>query len=127
MNTGDDGIFEKEYNQKLLDNSIKVATESDIDIMNAKVDKALEKKRTAVNNEPETNAQITEDSTIEEIKYVDLFCGLGAFHTAFDRHNKFQQKKKYTCVFASDIDEGVRNIYQENYGLNHKGIFTRLK
>ena len=41
--------------------------------MNAKVDKAR-KKRTAVNTEPETNAQITEDSTVEEIKYVDLFC-----------------------------------------------------
>lgn len=126
MNTGDDGIFEKKYNQKSLDDSFKVSIQSDINMMNAKVDKSL-KKRTEINNEHETDAQITEDSTIQEIKYIDLFCGLGAFHTAFDRHNKFQQKKKYTCVFANDIDEGVRNIYQENYGLKPEGDIHEIK
>lgn len=30
-----------------------------------------------------------------EIKYVDLFCGLGAFHTAFDFISK--SNIKYTC------------------------------
>lgn len=56
-----------------------------------------------------------------EIKYIDLFCGLGAFHTAFNRNNILQNKVKYTCVFASDIDEGIRNIYEENYGVKPEG------
>tara|TARA_B110000483_G_scaffold228800_2_gene292036 strand:- start:5465 stop:6421 length:957 start_codon:yes stop_codon:yes gene_type:complete len=51
------------------------------------------------------------------IKYVDLFCGLGAFHAAFDLHNKSQQDEIYTCVFACDIDDDVRAIYMDNFGL----------
>lgn len=46
-----------------------------------------------------------------EIRYIDLFCGLGAFHTAFKTSNRFK------CVLACDIDEGVRNIYKLNYGI----------
>jgi DNA (cytosine-5)-methyltransferase 1 len=42
------------------------------------------------------------------LKYIDLFCGLGAFHTAF---------RRFECVFACDIDEGARRIYLDNYGL----------
>ena len=42
------------------------------------------------------------------LKYIDLFCGLGAFHTAF---------RRFKCVFACDIDEGARRIYKDNYGL----------
>ena len=29
------------------------------------------------------------------VKYIDLFCGLGAFHTAFNRTNNSQNKIKY--------------------------------
>jgi len=54
------------------------------------------------------------DNKVKEIKYIDLFCGLGAFHTAFNRNNKINKNIKYTCVLASDIDEGVRKIYEEN-------------
>jgi DNA (cytosine-5)-methyltransferase 1 len=50
------------------------------------------------------------------MKYIDLFCGLGAFHTAFDRIST-NTDKEYQCVFACDIDEGVRKIYEENYGI----------
>jgi DNA (cytosine-5)-methyltransferase 1 len=45
------------------------------------------------------------------IHYIDLFCGLGAFHTAF------QSSTKFKCVLACDIDEGIRNIYKSNYGI----------
>jgi len=47
--------------------------------------------------------------------YIDLFCGLGAFHTAFDTDKSFR------CVFACDIDEGVRKIYKANYGIDVHG------
>jgi DNA (cytosine-5)-methyltransferase 1 len=45
------------------------------------------------------------------IKYIDLFSGLGAFHTAFNTSPKFE------CMMACDIDEGARNIYEANYGM----------
>lgn len=58
------------------------------------------------------------------IKYIDLFCGLGAFHTAFNRcENK---DIKYKCVFACDIDEGVRGVYAENYGVMPHGDINAL-
>ena len=49
------------------------------------------------------------------VKYIDLFCGLGAFHTAFDTDPRFK------CVFACDIDAGIRQIYKDNYGLDVHG------
>jgi len=49
------------------------------------------------------------------IKYIDLFCGLGAFHTAFN------SSKKFKCVLACDIDEGIRNIYKTNYDIEPFG------
>jgi len=62
----------------------------------------------------------------KEIKYIDLFCGLGAFHMAFNRSNILQNKVKYTCVLASDIDEKVRNIYEENYGIKPEGDINKI-
>ena len=49
------------------------------------------------------------------IKFVDLFCGLGAFHTAFKDDSAFE------CVFACDIDKGIQAIYKANYGINVHG------
>jgi DNA (cytosine-5)-methyltransferase 1 len=49
-----------------------------------------------------------------KIRYIDLFCGLGAFHTAFNKSPEFE------CVLACDIDDGVRTIYKKNYGLEPK-------
>ena len=60
------------------------------------------------------------------VRYVDLFCGLGAFHTAFNRYNDAIGEKAYECVMACDIDEGVRKIYHENYGLMPEGDINQL-
>lgn len=49
------------------------------------------------------------------IRYVDLFCGLGAFHTALSRYNSFK------CVFASDIDNNIQEIYKKNYNITPYG------
>ena len=62
----------------------------------------------------------------KEVKYIDLFCGLGAFHTAFNKNNNVQNKVKYTCVFASDINEQVRKIYEENYGMKPEGDINKI-
>jgi DNA (cytosine-5)-methyltransferase 1 len=65
-------------------------------------------------------------NTIEEpfatacarLRYIDLFSGLGAFHTAF--------KDKFDCVLACDINEGARKIYKANYGLEPFGDIRAL-
>jgi hypothetical protein len=64
------------------------------------------------------------------ITYMDLFCGLGAFHTAFNSINVNNRTKarniNYKCVFACDIDVGVRKIYEENYGIVPHGDINNL-
>jgi DNA (cytosine-5)-methyltransferase 1 len=60
----------------------------------------------------------------KEIKYIDLFCGLGAFHNAF---NSLQTEyTRYKCVFACDIDDNVRKIYNENYGIEPDGDINNI-
>ena len=54
-----------------------------------------------------------------EIKYIDLFCGLGAFHTAFNFISN--SNIKYNCVFACDIDDNVRKIYKANHKIEPVG------
>ena len=62
----------------------------------------------------------------KEVKYIDLFCGLGAFHTAFNRHNLLQNYIKYTCILACDINDGVRKVYEENYGIKTEGDINKI-
>ena len=59
------------------------------------------------------------ESTPIEIKYIDLFCGLGAFHSAFDFISN--SRIKYNCVFACDIDDNVRKIYKANHKIEPAG------
>lgn len=66
------------------------------------------------------------DTAPRTVKYIDLFCGLGAFHTAFDRYNAAQGDIRYECVMASDIDPGVRGVYAENYGLEPLGDINEV-
>lgn len=42
------------------------------------------------------------------MKFLDLFAGLGGFHLALTRLG-------HECVFASEIDETLRSLYQENF------------
>lgn len=48
------------------------------------------------------------------MKFVDLFAGLGGFHLAA-AHTGAE------CVFASELDSQLRNIYQENFGIEPAG------
>jgi len=66
----------------------------------------------------------TNDSE-KEIKYIDLFCGLGAFHYAFNSINRIKDIK-YTCVFACDIDDNVRKLYELNYGIKPAGDINEI-
>ena len=51
------------------------------------------------------------------IKYVDLFCGMGSFHYAF-------QKLGFECVMASDISKSARINYDKNYNTTVLGDIT---
>jgi DNA (cytosine-5)-methyltransferase 1 len=53
------------------------------------------------------------------IRYADMFCGIGGFHTAADGLG-------LECVFACDIDEDCRTIYQHNYRLKPESDICRL-
>jgi len=54
------------------------------------------------------------------IRYIDLFCGLGAFHTAF-------ATPEFQCVMACDINETVRKIYKQNYNFEPKADIRQIK
>lgn len=86
------------------------------------------KKMIVVNELVDVNTDTMQphENQRKEVKYIDLFCGLGAFHTAFNRNNILQNEVKYTCVLASDINEGVRNIYEENYGIKPEGDINKI-
>lgn len=44
------------------------------------------------------------------MRFVDLFAGLGGFHLALSRLG-------LRCVFASELDPALRDVYQKNFGL----------
>ena len=55
-----------------------------------------------------------------KLKYVDMFCGIGGFHSAADSLGM-------ECVFACDIDENVRKIYEYNYGIKPESDICQMK
>ena len=53
------------------------------------------------------------------MKFIDLYAGLGGFHVALSRLG-------HTCVFASELDEGLRHLYAKNFGLMPVGDIRRV-
>jgi DNA (cytosine-5)-methyltransferase 1 len=47
----------------------------------------------------------------QQVKYIDLFCGIGSFHYSFE-------KLGFKCVMASDIYKPAKDTYKENYGMD---------
>ena len=48
--------------------------------------------------------------SIRPLRFVDLFAGLGGFHVALSRLG-------HQCVFASEINDELRDLYHSNFGL----------
>ena len=53
------------------------------------------------------------------MRFIDLFAGLGGFHLALDRLG-------CRCVFASEIDDGLANLYEKNFGVRPSGDIRRV-
>ncbi len=61
------------------------------------------------------------DQRKQELKtFVDLFCGIGGFHSA-------AHSLGLECVFASDIDAEARRAYEHNYKIRPHGDITAIK
>jgi DNA (cytosine-5)-methyltransferase 1 len=48
------------------------------------------------------------------MRFVDLFAGLGGFHVALGRLG-------HECVFASELDADLRQVYERNFGMRPHG------
>jgi DNA (cytosine-5)-methyltransferase 1 len=57
---------------------------------------------------------------LKGLKYIDLFAGIGGFHTAM-------QSFGAECVFSSEWDKHAQTTYFENYGMMPAGDITQIE
>lgn len=53
------------------------------------------------------------------MRFIDLFAGLGGFHIALS-------KLGHQCVFASEIVVELKELYQQNFGIEVSGDITKI-
>jgi len=53
------------------------------------------------------------------MKFIDLFAGLGGFHVAL-------KGLGHRCVFASEIELGLQELYKKNFGLEARGDIRKV-
>ena len=56
------------------------------------------------------------------VRFVDLFAGLGGFHVGLSRLRGIDTR----CVFASELNEGLRKLYESNFGQPCNGDITEI-
>ena len=60
------------------------------------------------------------NKTLNGVRFIDLFCGIGGFHQALSSYGA-------ECVFASEIDQKAKEVYQKNYKIEPKGDICKIK
>lgn len=53
------------------------------------------------------------------MKFIDLFAGLGGFHQALSQRG-------VECVFASELDEALADLYEKNFGIRPHGDIRKV-
>jgi DNA (cytosine-5)-methyltransferase 1 len=53
------------------------------------------------------------------LDFIDLFAGMGGFHLALKRLG-------HRCVFASEIDPSLCDLYEKNFGLRPQGDVRQI-
>ena len=53
------------------------------------------------------------------MRFIDLFCGLGGFRLGFEENG-------FECVFSSDFDKNVQEVYYNNFGETPFGDITTV-
>lgn len=66
---------------------------------------------------PESPEQIV---TRDPLRFVDLFAGLGGFHIAL-------QRLGHRCVFACELDDELRALYEKNFGMKAAGDIRTVR
>lgn len=54
------------------------------------------------------------------MKFIDLFAGLGGFHVGLTNLG-------HECVFACELDVGLQDVYEKNFGLRPVGDLRQVK
>lgn len=57
---------------------------------------------------------------VQRLRFIDLFAGLGGFHLALDRLG-------HECVFASELDPQLRQLYETNFGIKALGNIKAIE
>lgn len=59
-------------------------------------------------------------NSLNNYRFIDLFCGIGGFHLALSSFGA-------QCVFACDIDRNVQKVYEKNFKMMPQGNITKIK
>lgn len=62
---------------------------------------------------------------MEQIRFIDLFCGIGGFRQAMDEAS-LENGLIPKCVFSSDIDSFCQDSYEANFGHRPFGDITKV-
>jgi DNA (cytosine-5)-methyltransferase 1 len=59
---------------------------------------------------------------VQRVRFVDLFAGLGGFHVGLSGLKGISSE----CVFACELDEDLRALYESNFGQHCHGDITEI-
>lgn len=62
----------------------------------------------------------SEVDRVHKMKFIDLFAGLGGFHLALSELG-------HDCVYASEIDCGLQDNYEKNFGIRPEGDIMGIR
>lgn len=71
------------------------------------------------------NGEIPLQENRPNLRIVDLFAGLGGFHHAFDKLG-LEMGFDVECVFASELQEDLRHLYEKNYHVPYNKINSNI-